>query len=62
MNMLVNSYGVRHWCKLHTFTSRALGVLRVTGQTAGAHGGTVGSAIGTGFRNAVGTRARVRWL
>ena len=45
--------------KLQTFTSRARIVFRVTRRTAGAHGGSVRSAIGTGLGNAVGTRARV---
>ena len=45
---------------IQTFTSRARRVVRVTRRTAGAHGGTVGSAIGTGLGNTVGARARVR--
>ena len=44
---------------VRTFTSRARRVLRVPLPTAGAHRGTLGSALGAGLCNPVGTRALV---
>ena len=53
--------GYRAWKDGYVQTCTRRRVFRVTGRTAGAHGGTVRSAIGADLGNTVGTRARIHW-